>query len=90
LLSACAGSTPLAEHERFTVWFEPALSAPAEASVAHESGYVWRGTASPSSVQFAAPEGPCTLTLARRGEVVAETSLRLVRGVPEQTWRLRP
>jgi hypothetical protein len=77
-------------HSAYIVWLEPPLSAPAAAALEHESGYSWRGVASATSVRFQAPEGPCTLTLSRRGEVIAETSLKLARGGAEVDWlRLR-
>ncbi len=71
----------------YTVWFEPPLTAAGEVSVAHESGYAWRGRASASSVGFEAPTGPCTLTLWRRGTRVAETTLTLSADVRERQWR---
>ena len=85
--SAPAGA---AEHATYTVWIEPPLAAPADASLAHESGYAWRGVSAATSVTFSAPEGPCTLTLTRGGQLLAEAPLKLVEGVREYELRRRP
>lgn len=84
---AAAGA---AEHATYTVWIEPPLSAPADAALAHESGYAWRGVSAATSVTFSAPEGPCTLTLTRGGQVLAEVPLKLVAGVREYELQRRP
>ena len=85
--AAAAGA---AQHATYTVWIEPPLSAPADAALAHESGYALRGVSAATSVTFSAPEGPCTLTLTRGGQVLAEAPLKLVEGVREYELRRRP
>ncbi|MGC6487031.1 MAG: hypothetical protein ACON4Z_05270 [Planctomycetota bacterium] len=84
---APAPAAPAADYALYTVWFEPPLAAPVAATLAHESGFSWRGPSSATSVVFRAPEGPCTLSLRRAGQTVAETSLKLSPSQPEQTWR---
>ena len=43
--------------------FEPALPAVGELAVSHESGWSFAGSAAPSGVTLAMPEGPANLTL---------------------------
>ena len=90
-LAGCEARPPAPPAARglsaYTVWFEPPLTAAGEVSVAHESGYAWRGRASASSARFEAPSGPCTLTLWRQGARVAETTLTLSEDLRELQWR---
>ena len=70
------------------IWFDPPQPAAGQVYALHESGYEWRGDATPTGTTFHMPAGPCSLRLERGGVVVGEAALKVPSGTVHFDWSL--